>query len=187
AGFGDVALAANQILLQFLLIAANAIDGFAIAAEALVGQAMGARDRAGLRRAAERAGLWGMVCGLTLAAGFWLAGPAAIGLMTTVPEVRAVAENTLIWMALVPLLAAPAFILDGIFIGATETRVLRNAMLQSFAIFVLALVPALLILGNPGLWVAQLVFFVARGVVLYRRYPALEARAGPGSRHADPL
>jgi len=178
ADFGDVPLAANQILLQFLEITAYTLDGFAFAAEALVGQAMGARARPALRRGALLTSFWGLVCVIALALGFAIFGGALIDVMTTAPEVRETARVYLAYMVLVPLLALPAWMLDGIFIGATRTADMRNMAALSLAIYglaVLLLVPAY---GNHGLWIAFLISFVARGLTLALRYPALEAGAG---------
>ena len=178
ADFGDVPLAANQILLQFLEITAYTLDGFAFAAEALVGQAMGARARPALRRGALLTSFWGLVCVIALALGFAIFGGALIDVMTTSPEVRETARVYLAYMVLVPLLALPAWMLDGIFIGATRTADMRNMAALSLAIYglaVLLLVPAY---GNHGLWIAFLISFVARGLTLALRYPALEAGAG---------
>lgn len=178
--FGDVTLAANQILLQFLHITAYALDGFAFAAETLVGQAMGARNRAGLRRGAILTSIWGAgICAL-LTLGFAIFGDVIIDLMTTAPDVRAEARGYLFWMVLAPVAGAGAWMLDGIFIGATRTGDMRNMMVVSFAIYcglVAMLLPAF---ANHGLWAALLLFFVVRGVTLAIRYPALEARAELG-------
>jgi MATE family multidrug resistance protein len=177
AGLGDVPLAANQVLLQFLQITAYAMDGFAFGAETLVGQAMGARRRAALRRAAGLASLWGLGTGAALAAFFALAGPAIIDLMTTADAVREEARAFLPWVVLAPLLGAAPWMLDGIFIGATRTRDMRNMMAVSAVVYAAAatlLVPAF---GNHGLWMALNVSYIARGLTLWRRYPALEAAA----------
>lgn len=177
SGFDDVTLAANQILIQFLFITAYAMDGFAFAAEALVGNAMGARNRGALRKGAIISFKWGMICVVILAAAFWFGGVAIINLMTTSEEVRVMAYGFLIWIALTPPLGCPSWMLDGIFIGATRARDMRNAMLISLPVFLIAaqfLVPAF---GNHGLWAAMLIFFMARGVTLGLRYPSLEAEA----------
>lgn len=177
ARFGDVPLAANQVLLQFLHVTAYAMDGFAFAAEALVAQAMGARTRARLRQSAWMTSQWGAASVLVLAAGFAVAGGAIIDLMTTAPEVRAAARDYLPWMVAAPLAGWAPWMLDGIFIGATRSRDMRNMMAVSAAIYALAvtlLVPAW---GNHGLWAALIVSFLARGLTLGLRYPALERAA----------
>ena len=177
SGFDDVTLAANQILIQFLFITAYAMDGFAFAAEALVGNALGARNRGALRQGAIISFKWGMICVVILAAAFWFGGVEIINIMTTSEEVRTVAYGFLIWIALTPPLGCPSWMLDGIFIGATRARDMRNAMLISLPIFLIVaqfLVPAF---GNHGLWASMLIFFMARGVTLGLRYPSLEAEA----------
>jgi len=178
AGLGDVPLAANQVLLQFLSITAYALDGFAFAAEALVGQTIGRRDRAALRRAAVVTSEWGVGCSLAMAVAFLLAGPALIDLMAAAPEVRAEARAYLPWLVAAPLVGIAAWMLDGVFIGATETRALRNAMAVSVAVYVAALALLVPAWGNHGLWAALMFLNATRGVTLGLRYPALEARAG---------
>lgn len=174
ARFGDVALAANQILLQFLQITAFAMDGFAFAAEAIVGSALGRGRRDLFRRGAVLASVWGAVSGLVLALAFVTLGGAIIDVMTTAPGVRAAARDYLFWMVLAPLLGCAAWMLDGIFIGATRTADMRNMMALSVAIYAAALAVLLPVFGNHGLWAAFLVSFVARGLTLGARYAALE-------------
>ncbi|MEM1361165.1 MAG: MATE family efflux transporter [Pseudomonadota bacterium] len=176
--FGDVALAANQILLQFLYITSYAMDGFAFAVEALVGQAMGARARASLRRAAVLCGIWGLVCTLGLSLIFALAGGTIIDVMTTAPEVREAARAYLIWMVLAPPLACAAWLLDGIFIGATRSRDMRNMMALSVMVYGIACLFLVPVYGNHGLWISLVISFVARGVTLALCYPSLERSVG---------
>jgi MATE family multidrug resistance protein len=178
AGLGDVTLAANQVLLQFLMVTAYALDGFAFAAEALVGKAMGGRRRAALRRGAILAAQWALGGAALLALAFLLAGGPLIDLMTTAPDVRAAARAYLPWMVLAPLVGVSAWMLDGVFIGATRTRELRNAMLLAVAIYALALAVLVPAFGNHGLWAALTVLSLARAATLAIRYPALEAAAG---------
>ena len=177
ADFGDVPLAANQVLLQFLHVTAYALDGFAFAAEALVGQAIGAKSVARLRRGALLTSLWSAWIMIAVALGIWLFGPTMIDLMTTSEEVRSEARIYLPWMIWAPVLGLACWMLDGIFIGATRTADMRNMMVISSAVYavaVLGLVPAF---GNHGLWAALLISFVARGVTLGVKYPALERAA----------
>ena len=176
--FGDVTLAANQILLQFLHITAFALDGFAFAAEALVGQALGARNRPRLRRSAYLTSLWGVIVTAGLAVVFAVFWGAIIDVMATAPEVQAEARNYLIFMVAAPLVGVYAWMLDGIFIGATRTRDMRNMMAVSFGVYCVALAVLMPAFGNYGLWLSLLILFVARGITLGLRYPALEAEAG---------
>jgi MATE family multidrug resistance protein len=177
AGIGTTELAANQILLQFLNITAYALDGFAFAAEALVGQAMGARARVALRRAALMTGLWGGIVAGALALVFLMAGPSIIDVMTTAGEVRGEAREYLAWMVVAPLVGIAPWMLDGIFIGATRTRDMRNMMALSTVIYFATMPYLSMAYGNHGLWMALLASFVARGVTLGLRYPALERAA----------
>lgn len=178
ARFGDVALAANQVLLQFLHVTAYAMDGFAFGAEALVGQALGARNRAALRRAAVVSSIWGAVIVVLLAGVFLVAGGVVIDIMATDEGVRQAARDYLPWMVLAPIIGWLPWMMDGIFIGATRTADMRNMMVVSLAAYGLAaalLVPAF---GNHGLWAAYIISYAARGVTLAARYPALERSAG---------
>tara|TARA_R110002096_G_scaffold171645_7_gene344880 strand:+ start:3699 stop:5066 length:1368 start_codon:yes stop_codon:yes gene_type:complete len=174
SGLGDITLAANQVLLQFLMITAFALDGFAFAAEALVGRAMGARQRDILRRSAVLTSGWGVVACVLMTIAFAWGGGAIIDLMTTSFSVRAEARVFLPYMIAAPLLGCASWMLDGVFIGATRSRDMRNMMAMSFVIYVASVIVLLPWLGNHGLWISLLVSFVARGITLGLRYPALE-------------
>lgn len=177
AGFGDRTLAANQVLMQFIEITAFALDGFAFAAEALVGQAMGARAPLMLRRAAILTSQWGTGGALALALVFALAGPHFIDLMATAPVVRETARQFLPWVVVAPVVGVASWMFDGIFIGATMTRAMVQAMFISVAIYVAALAGLLPLFGNTGLWAALMILNAARGLTMAAWYPALERRA----------
>jgi MATE family multidrug resistance protein len=178
AGYGDTRLAANHILLQFLTVTAHAMDGFAFAAESLVGQAMGAKKRAAFRRAAVLVSCWCFGAGLLLALMFWVFGGTIIDWLTTASDVRRAARDYLFYMALTPLLSAAPFMLDGIFIGATRTRDMRNMMVMSTVIYFAAVLILAPVFDNHGLWIALLISFAARGITLGWKYPALERSVG---------
>ena len=181
ADFGDVTLAANQILLQFLEITAYALDGFAFAAEALVGQAVGRASVERLRRSIVLSSLWALVGTVLLSLAFAIWGGAIVDLMAKVPEVQAEARNYLPYMLLVPVLGVASWMLDGIFIGATRSRDMRNMSLLSTAAYGVAVVLLVPSYGNHGLWIAFLFSFVARAVTLAARYPALERATAQGA------
>jgi MATE family multidrug resistance protein len=178
AHFGDVTLAANQVLLQFLEITAYGLDGFAFAAETLVGQAVGARHPVAVRRASVVASQWGVAGAVLLGVGFWIAGPLLIDLMATEPEVRAAARDYLPWVALAPVIGIASWMFDGIFIGATLSREMRNAMVVSVTVYLVALLMLPGTLGNHGLWASLMVLNIARGATMALRYPRAEAVAG---------
>jgi multidrug resistance protein, MATE family len=169
---GDVTLAANSVLNNFLLISAFFLDGLANAAQQLCGQAFGARDRTGFSTATRLVVFWGFVFAVAVMAVVALFGPALIDVMSASVEVRRTARDFLVFVIASPLLAVFAFAFDGVYIGATWARDMRNLMLASLAIFLAAWL-ALRGLGNAGLWGALLAFYAARGGLEAARYPAL--------------
>ncbi|MCC6517289.1 MAG: MATE family efflux transporter, partial [Tabrizicola sp.] len=177
ARFGDVTLAANQVLIQFLEITAYALDGFAFAAEALIGQAIGARSVGDTHAAGRICMQWGFGGAVALALVFALFGPMIIDLMTTAPDVREAARAYLPWLVVAPLIGVAAWIYDGIFIGALMTGDMLRAMLVSVAIYVVALLILVPLAGNHGLWAALMVLNVTRCITLWRLYPKIAVRA----------
>ena len=179
AGQGDVDLAANQVLLQFLSLFSYLLDAFAFSAEALVGQAIGARALGPLRRAARLSGQWALGGSVFLSLASILGGPWLIALMTTSPEVQAEAARYLPWIWLLPLASFGSYIFDGIFIGATMARQMRDVMFLSVLLYVATLVVALPFLGNHALWLAMMALNIARTLLMARAYPQVEAKAAP--------
>jgi MATE family multidrug resistance protein len=169
---GDVTLAANAVLNNFLLTSAFFLDGFANAAEQLCGRAYGARDRAAFSGAVRLVILWGFAFALAVTAIFALFGPGLIAIMTANEAVRLGARDYLWFVVVSPLLAVFAFGYDGIYIGATWAREMRNLMMLSLVIFLAAWL-ALRSFGNAGLWGAMLAHYAARGGLQALRYPAL--------------
>ena len=169
---GDVTLAANAVLNNFLLISAFFLDGLANAAEQLCGRATGARDRAGFARATRLVILWGFAFAVAVSALYALFGARLIDVMTASAEVRETARLYLWLVVLAPVLGVFAFAYDGVFIGATWARDMRNLMVASLLIF-LAAWWLLRPFGNTGLWAALLVHYIARGGLQAWRYPML--------------
>lgn len=172
SGFGAITLAANAVLMNFFMIASFYLDGMATAAEQIVGEAVGARQRKAFVKAVQLTGLWSF--GLAVASVFFFLafGNAIIGFITTAGDVRALAENYLPYAALTALTGALAFQMDGVFIGATWSSEMRNMMilaLLGYLASVAALVPPL---GNHGLWIALNVFLALRGLLLLSRLKA---------------
>ncbi|TWT21315.1 MATE family efflux transporter [Luteimonas marina] len=181
ARFGDVTLAANHILLQLVSFSAFFLDGFAFVAEALVGGATGARDRARFRRVVRLSSELALATAAVLAVGIWLLGGAMVGLLTSLEEVSSAARTYLPWTALYVLLSVGAFQLDGVFIGATRTREMRNAGVASLLVFLLCAWPAAALWGNHGLWAAFVVFVVARALALLPYYRVLDRGLASGA------
>ncbi|WP_245489648.1 MULTISPECIES: MATE family efflux transporter [unclassified Mesorhizobium] len=166
AQFGTVTLAANAVLMNFFLIAGYFLDGFATAAEQLAGRAIGAQAPAPFRQAVRLTLIWGF--GLAGIATLILltAGTGLVALVTTSPEVREVADTYLPWAAFTALSGVLAFQMDGVFIGATWSRDMRNMMLLSFLAFSAALITLAPAFGNNGLWASLHVFLLVRGFSL---------------------
>ncbi len=177
---GTAILAANAILLQFQYFMAYALDGFAHAAEALVGRALGERNRRGFREAVRLSLIWSAAVSLLFAAAYLAGGRSIVGLLTGQAALRELAIQFLPWMIASPLVSFWSFLFDGVFVGATWAREMRNTMVLSvFGAFL----PGFYLgqaagLGNHGLWLAFLVFMAARAVTMgyvYRRKGAADA------------
>lgn len=181
AAAGDVTLAANAILMTLIHIMVYLLDGFAFAAEALVGRSVGARDRHSFWRAVRLSTVWAGVLAVIIGGGLWFAGPAIIALTAKSADVQAAAGTYLAWAALAPMLGVWCFQLDGIFTGATRTREMRNTMVLSIVPFFVAwwlLAPHY---GNHGLWAAYMLFYVARTASLLAFMPGLVRASFPTS------
>ncbi|GJL95557.1 MAG: MATE family efflux transporter [Hyphococcus sp.] len=176
--FGDVTLAANQVLLQLFLFTGLALDGTAIAAETLVGQAMGARDRThGLSRyhsAVKRTFIIATAASLFFVAFYWIAGDALIALLTPEGAIREATKTYMPWVIISPLIVVAGFQLDGIFIGATRAREMRDSMLISAPIFLASSLWFADAYGNHGLWAAFSIYFLLRAVTLVIYMPRLK-------------
>ena len=170
---GDAMLAANAVLMQLQHFLSFGLDGFAHAAEAMIGGAVGARDREALRRAVHITGQWAVIVAVGYTIVYLAGGPIIVGWLTDIAEVRDLAGEFLIWLAISPLVSVWSFMLDGIFIGATRTRDMRNAMIISFGVFAVALLSLQPIFGNHGLWAALMIFMVARALTLAFLYPGI--------------
>lgn len=171
---GDAILAANALLLNFQTFMAFGLDGFAHAAEALVGAATGARDRHAFRQSVKVTMLWSVIGAAGFSLVYWVCGPWIVGQLTDQAAVRAAALHFLPWAAVLPLASVAGFQLDGVFIGATRTGELMKAMAVSSAVFLLGAWALAGPLGNHGLWLALTIFMVARGVTLIVQLPAIE-------------
>lgn len=166
ARLGDVAVAANAVLLNFLMLISYGLDGFAYAVEAMVGRAIGRRNRQGLREAIVLNLGWALLIAIAFALGFALGGRQLIAHITDLPAVIAEANRQLPWLIVMPLLAVWCFLLDGVFIGATRAREMRNSMLVAvFAGFF----PVWWLCqgwGVAALWAAMAALMTGRGLTL---------------------
>jgi MATE family multidrug resistance protein len=166
AAAGDIVLAANEILMNLVVLAAYFLDGLAAAAEQLAGRAIGARFRPAFDRVVRLTIGWGYAVAIFLSLLLLLCGGAAVDLMTTSQPVRSAARGVLVWAALFPAAGTLAYQMDGIFIGATWSTDMRNAMLASVAVYLVAGMLLGTWFGIVGWWMALLIFLLVRGFSL---------------------
>jgi MATE family multidrug resistance protein len=178
AAFGNVVLAANAVLLNFQTFMAHALDGLAHAAEALGGEAIGAKDRKAFRDAVRVSVFWGMVVAVGFSLLYLIAGPFIIDALTGIESVRETSREYLVWSVAMPLIAVSPFLLDGIFLGGTRGATMRNAMIASLLIYLACCYFLVPLWGNDGLWASLAIFMGARGLTLGVRYPALARSVG---------
>jgi putative MATE family efflux protein len=168
---GTLALAANAVLMNFFLVAGYFLDGFATAAEQLAGRAIGSRYRFAFDRAVRLTMIWGFGLAIVSSIVCLVFGDALVRLITTAPDVREMAYAFMPWAALTPVTGVLAFQMDGVFIGATWSRDMRNMMLLSFVVYLAALIGFGEAFGNGGLWAALHVFLIVRGLSLLSVLP----------------
>jgi MATE family multidrug resistance protein len=167
---GGLVLAANAILMNLQNLLSFALDGFAHAAEALVGKAVGAKSREALERAVAVTLRWSLyvACGFCI---FFLAGgPLLIDLLTDLPQVREATLRYLPWIILSPLVSVWPFLYDGVFVGATRAREMRDIMLFSAFVVFIPSWYLLRFLGNDGLWLSFMLFMASRGAGMHYYY-----------------
>ncbi len=172
-GMGEVVLAANAILLHLQSIMAYALDGFAHAAEALTGSAYGARKRKTYIRSVKITSLWAFGFSVLISAIYFIFGEAILGIFTNIDEVLTTAKTYLPWMIIAPIISIWSFQLDGIFIGASYTKEMRNAMLVSMLIYLALLQWLVPQWGNHGLFLGLSLFMLIRALTLGWYYPRI--------------
>ena len=170
ARLGGLVLAANAVLMNLQNLTAFALDGFAHAAEALVGKAVGQKRRDILERSVQLALKWSLYFALGFFLFYILIGPPLIRVLTDLPDVRSTAMQFLPWLVISPLISVWSFLYDGVYVGATRSKEMRDLMLIStFAVFL----PAWFLLqgyGNHGLWLAFTIFMASRGIGMHIWY-----------------
>ena len=184
ARLGAETLAANHVLLQFVTFAAFILDAFAFTAEERVGNAVGSSSRRDFVQAIKLTGEFSLVSGAAMALAFFLLGGPIIDLLTTDQTVRDIGRAFLPFVALVPLIGMPSWMLDGVFIGATRGKALRNAAVVATALYI-ALDLALRPYGNLGVWIAMTASYVLRAGGLAFYLPGLMRDLKPGSDASD--
>jgi MATE family multidrug resistance protein len=175
---GEQVLAANTIMLNLLLLAAYGLDGFAYAAEGLAGNAAGGGDLDRFYRAVRACWHWSLATATLLGLGLLAGAPMIYPLFTKHQDIIALLHAHHLWLAAMPLVAAPSYLLDGVFIGAARTRYMMNSMLLSLIGVYLPAWFLLQGLANHGLWLSFLAFNGARGLSLWVYFRRLSRNRG---------
>ncbi len=174
ATLGDQILAANAILLQLFMILSFGIDGFAYAAESLVGKYYGAKDLLNLKLAIKKSFYWGMILGMIYALVYGLGGKSLLGLFTDKPEIVDLANSFLFWTVIGSVINVAPYIWDGVYIGTTASVPMRNVMfISTFLVFIPLFYLLHPFVGNHALWIALQGFMISRGfiqTILAKRY-----------------
>ena len=167
---GALILAANTILMQFFNWMSYGVDGFAFAAESLVGKYAGRRNESDTQRAIRLSFGWGMAFALLYTLFFFFFGNALLRLFTDQTDVIATATPYLWWIIFIPLVSVPSFIWDGVFIGLTASAAMRNSMIIATAGFFVAFFLLEPGYANHGLWAAMYVYVILRGAVQWAMF-----------------
>lgn len=169
---GDLTLAANGVLLQFVFWMSYGVDGFGYAAESLIGRYYGSKNKALLEKAIKYSFYWGMGLAILYSLVYWIFGESMLYIFTDQEEIIEAARPFLIWIILFPILSTPGYIWDGIYIGFTASVAMRNTMVASFLTFL-----AFYYFqayngnwGNDGLWIALLIMMLSRGIYQWLWY-----------------
>ncbi len=170
----DIVLAANAVLFHLFHFLAFGLDGFSHAAEALAGNAYGAKDRMRLHRTVAVTLIWSCIVAICFCLAYWVLGNPIIGLMTGIESVRITADEYLIWMIFAPVACVWPFLFDGVYIGMTRTAEMRNCLLIAMPAFFVVAVPATFWFGNHGLWLGVIAFMLIRGFLLAIWYPKFD-------------
>jgi len=167
ARMGDVILATNALLMNFQFFQAHALDGIAYAAEALVGKAVGGRNRAGVQLAMRRTLQWSLMFAVLFCIAYAVAGNLIISSLTSIDNLRSTAREFLPWLIISPLISVWSFLYDGVYVGATRTREMMVIMVGSTVLVFLPVWFATTSLGNHGLWLAFTAFMLVRGICMH--------------------
>jgi MATE family multidrug resistance protein len=170
ARFGGVILAANAVLMNLQMLTAFVLDSFAHSAEALVGKAVGERRREALEETVRLTLKWSLVFAVGFCVFYIVTGPLLIRVLTDLTEVRDTAMRYLPWLVISPLVSVWSFLYDGVYVGATRSREMRNIMVFSTLLIFLPAWFLLQGLGNHGLWLAFTLFMASRGIGMHIGY-----------------
>ena len=166
SGMGDTILAVNALLMQFFMLFSYFMDGFAYAGEALAGRFIGAKNIPMLRHMIKRIFLWGLIVSLFAVVVYMFFPDLILRLLTNDITIIAETKNFMFWTLLIPLTGFAAFLWDGIFIGATASAEMRNAMILASVIFFISYFLLTPMWGNNALWLSFIIYLASRGITL---------------------
>jgi MATE family multidrug resistance protein len=167
AEINDNILAANTILLQLWMVFSYGIDGFAFAAESLVGKYIGAKSESATKSIIKRIFIWGIGLGLVFTFIFLFFGNSIVSLFTNNTELIQLAMIFIGWTILAPLINSVCYIWDGVYLGATASKAMRNStFVATILVFLPSYYIAIGLMGNHGLWLAMTLFMIVRGLTL---------------------
>jgi len=170
ARLGEVSLAANAVLLNFFYLMSYGLDGFAHAVESLCGQAFGAKNQKALKQILQHVFIISLIIASLFSFIYLFFGQEIVSLLTSIKEVQNYASHYIIWLVIIPVIAIPSFVYDGLFIATTEAKIMRNSMVMATIFCYIPLWYLLRNFDNHGLWMAFLGFFVVRTTLIHLYY-----------------
>ncbi|MHB9054602.1 MAG: MATE family efflux transporter [Paludibacteraceae bacterium] len=165
SGRGDTILAVNSLLMQFFMLFSYFMDGFAYAGEALTGKFIGSGNHSGLMRLIRNLFIWGIGIAIVTVCIYLFFTPALLRILTNKPEIILAAKNYTHWTILIPLAGFAAFIWDGIYVGATASKPMRNSMIVAAGVFFICYYSTISFMGNNGLWLSFILYLFVRGLM----------------------
>ncbi len=174
---GDLTLALHGVLMQLFFLMTYSLDAFAHTAESLTGYFYGAKNPVNLRRASIYSSAWGFLLAIVTGLAFLIFGADFVAIMTVAPEIQNMAHEYMPWLALAPIFCVWAFLLDGIFIGTTHIRAMRNAMFLSALLWAIVLLLTFDAWQYHAVWLCMNLFMLTRALLLFRSYPQIERAA----------
>lgn len=183
AGIGDITLAANSVLLQYMLLFSYFLDGYGYAAEALIGKLFGARNRLKLSYSVHMLLRWGLGFAIVFSAAYLILGETLLSLFTRQTEIIETGKQYLLWVVMMPLVSFLTYIFDGVFIGiGGSVQMRRSVVIAAVFFFFLPFYILFPYLGNHAMWLSMFLFMAVRSLYLTISYPRIIKREFPHHR-----
>jgi len=170
ARLGNLALAANTVLLNFFYLMSYGLDGFAHAVESLCGQAYGAKNKTAVKLIMRNVFIVSFIIAVFFSVIYLIWGAEIVTLLTSLKDVQDFASDYIIWLVIIPMISMPSFVYDGFFIATTEAKIMRNSMVMATVFCYIPMWYLLRDFGNHGLWMAFLCFFIVRTIAIHIYY-----------------